>query len=169
MYEITYLEKVGAQPYKLDKLILDLGGEVVSSKTWGEKVLAYPIKKQDKAIFTTVIFNLPKENIAKLKQRLNLEEDILRYLIIAEPIQAKPLVAEKKEKKKAEKEIEKAVAEVVESKELEAAVAPTKSAEKAVAKAKPRKKKEAVTPKKKKEEAVAEKALDESLKEIIEE
>ena len=55
--------------------------------------LAYPIKKQTSAFFGFCYFRAETEALLKIKEELDLDGEILRFLIIASP--AKPAVREK--------------------------------------------------------------------------
>jgi len=83
-YEITYLTreepKAGAP---VAKVIESLDGKITSSSHLGQKQLAYPIKKEKSAFYTTVLFEIPGEKVLELNRKLNLEEEILRHLIIS--------------------------------------------------------------------------------------
>ncbi len=63
------------------KMLGDLG-KVVKEDLWGERDLAYPIKKNAKGYYVHFEFEtLP--NVAKdLDKNLKVEEDIIRYLLI---------------------------------------------------------------------------------------
>lgn len=54
-------------------------GEIVS---WGEKPLAYPIKREQKGFYTLLNLTLPTSEVASLEKRIKMEENILRHLII---------------------------------------------------------------------------------------
>ena len=57
-------------------------GELISKNIWGERELAYPIKKLNNAFY--VIFNFLNypENAEKLKQILRNDEKIIRFLLV---------------------------------------------------------------------------------------
>ncbi|MFH1193647.1 MAG: 30S ribosomal protein S6 [bacterium] len=89
MYELLYivpaiyaedeLKKVTA---KIDDLIKAEGAEIVKSETAAKLHLAYPIKKHTAGYYILVNFNAPAEEIKKINRALQLEHDVLRFLII---------------------------------------------------------------------------------------
>lgn len=82
-YEMTFLtreEIKGAEP--ILKEIEALEGKIISTSTIGEKTLAYPVKKEKSAFFTTAIFEITPEKLPDLNRKLALKDDILRHLII---------------------------------------------------------------------------------------
>lgn len=57
-------------------------GKLEKEDLWGNKNLAYPIKKQDKAYFAHYEFDAEPKEISGLDKMLKLNEDIIRYLLI---------------------------------------------------------------------------------------
>lgn len=70
------MEKV-SQPTK--KLIEAEGGRFLKEDVWGQRQLAYPIKKQDQAIYVFYDLEIKGEAIVKLSASFNINQDILRY------------------------------------------------------------------------------------------
>ncbi len=62
--------------------ILDLGGEVKKEDTREKQKFAYPIKKRLLGFYTIFEFTLPAEKMDELQKQLNLDAEILRYLIV---------------------------------------------------------------------------------------
>ncbi len=67
---------------KIGKLITDFKGKAGKTKEWGKKQLAYPIKKKTVGIFQLMNIDLPPEAIKDLDQKLRLEDNLLRFLIV---------------------------------------------------------------------------------------
>tara|TARA_B100001057_G_scaffold73096_1_gene67391 strand:- start:378 stop:620 length:243 start_codon:yes stop_codon:yes gene_type:complete len=63
-------------------MISELNGSIVSKESWGLRNLAYPIKNNKKAFYELMNINVPKENIKKINDRLNLNENIIRHITI---------------------------------------------------------------------------------------
>ncbi|OGY59066.1 MAG: hypothetical protein A3E61_01480 [Candidatus Colwellbacteria bacterium RIFCSPHIGHO2_12_FULL_43_12] len=84
-YEISYLLKTEDEVSFVVKLLSDLGAEIVNETTPAEIRLAYPIKKETRAYFGYLHFNLDPELIEKLKEPLQLNTKILRFLIVTPP------------------------------------------------------------------------------------
>lgn len=95
---------------RVEKTIADLGGEITSKTEEGRKKLAYPIAKQDSAIFYYYDVKLEPSAVVKLDRALVLMSEVIRHLVVASDpkvIEArKAREAEKKETKEATKEDE---------------------------------------------------------------
>ncbi|EKE13983.1 MAG: hypothetical protein ACD_12C00724G0005 [uncultured bacterium] len=81
-YEITFLAKEETELKNIKDLIESYKGKVTKEEKWGEKTLAYSIKKNRTALFFNVQFEIDKKSVLELKNRLNLSEKILRYLLL---------------------------------------------------------------------------------------
>ncbi|VVA44513.1 30S ribosomal protein S6 [Candidatus Roizmanbacteria bacterium] len=81
-YELTFLIKEEAQVKIIKDLIESYKGEVTKEDRWGEKTLAYSIKKNRTALFYNFQFEVNKKSVLELKNKLNLNEKILRYLLL---------------------------------------------------------------------------------------
>ncbi len=69
----------------LDSMVKKLVGEegkVEKEDLWGEKALAYPLKKQTKGYFAHFEIQADPKNAKGLDKTLRVEEDILRYLLV---------------------------------------------------------------------------------------
>lgn len=69
----------------LDSVTKKLAGEdgkVEKEDLWGNKDLAYPIKKRGKGFFAHYEILADPKNAKSIDKTLKLEEDVLRYLII---------------------------------------------------------------------------------------
>lgn len=66
---------------KVKKFISDAEGEISNSNELGKKDLAYPIKKSRTGVFYMFDLTAPAEKVPSLKQKIQLEEKILRYLL----------------------------------------------------------------------------------------
>ncbi len=75
-------ENVKATAENMKKLVTDLKGNVVEYKELGEKKLAYPIKKELNGYYFLMQFEANKEIEAEVGRKANLDENILRHLII---------------------------------------------------------------------------------------
>ncbi len=62
--------------------INDLDGNLVYKESWGLRNLAYPIKNNKKAFYEFMNIEIPQEKINELNAKLNLNENIIRYLSI---------------------------------------------------------------------------------------
>ena len=66
---------------KIEKFIQDADGKVVKQDNWGKRKLAYPIRRQDFAVYIYWEADLPADNVAKLDRSLNITDEVLRHLI----------------------------------------------------------------------------------------
>lgn len=66
---------------KVDGLIKDSGGKVLFSDSWGKRRLAYPIAKQDYAIYVYYEVQLDRAGLAKLEKLFNITDEVIRYLL----------------------------------------------------------------------------------------
>ena len=60
----------------------ELDGNVVYKESWGLRNLAYPIKNNKKAFYEYMNIEIPQKNIETLNSKLNLNENVIRYLSI---------------------------------------------------------------------------------------
>ena len=67
---------------KHEDLILKFNGSIVSKESWGLRNLAYPIKNNKKAFYELMNIDVPNEKIKMINEKLNLNENIIRYITI---------------------------------------------------------------------------------------
>ena len=58
------------------------GAEVVSARRWDERKLAYPIGGKKRATYLLTYYQAPFDSVAALRRDLELDERVLRYLIL---------------------------------------------------------------------------------------
>ena len=63
-------------------MLSELNGSVVYHESWGMRNLAYPIKNNKKAFYEFMNIEMPQGNIDDMNSKLNLNENIIRYLSI---------------------------------------------------------------------------------------
>jgi small subunit ribosomal protein S6 len=63
-------------------LISTNGGTILNSNFWGKRKFAYEVKGQTEGWYDVIEFNGDESGISKLKQKLNITDDLVRYLII---------------------------------------------------------------------------------------
>lgn len=97
------LEKATA---KVEKIITAGGGKIVSIDNWGKRKLAYPIKKQDFAIYVFYTAELDGASVAKINDTLNITDEVIRFLIVR-PDLKKIAKAEAMKAEKAAKQAER--------------------------------------------------------------
>lgn len=107
-YEIAVLYDPGLEidlekaSSKITGIITAGGGKITNTDNWGKRKLAYPIKKQDFAIYVFYTAELPGESVAKINDTLNITDEVLRFLVtrpdLKKMAKAEALKAEKAEK-----------------------------------------------------------------------
>ncbi len=82
-YSLTFLLNEEAELKVLKDLVASLGGVIKKEEKWGEKTLAYPIKKHNSAHYYQWQMEIEKNKILELKKLLNYNEKLIRYLLLA--------------------------------------------------------------------------------------
>lgn len=93
------LEKAEA---KITKVFTDNGGKVTNTDNWGKRKLAYPIAKNEHAVYVFYTVEMPGEGVRKVESTLNITDEVLRFLIVRPDLKkiakAEALRAEKAQK-----------------------------------------------------------------------
>lgn len=79
------LEKASS---RVVKIFTDNGGKVVSEDNWGKRKLAYPIKKNEHAIYVFYTVELPAEGVRRVETTLNITDEVIRFLITRPDLKA---------------------------------------------------------------------------------
>ena len=58
------------------------GAVEIKTEVWGERKLAYPIKKKENGYYVLTTFQIDGIKLAEVEARLNIEESILKYMIV---------------------------------------------------------------------------------------
>jgi len=66
---------------KIEDLIKKSKGKITFSESWGKRKLAYPIQKQEYAIYVYYEIQLPLEGISAIESQLNITDEVIRYLL----------------------------------------------------------------------------------------
>lgn len=89
-YEIVYVirpdlsdEDRSAKTEYVHSLITENGGELGKVEDWGKRVLAYEIKHNAEGYYRLAEFRLPPGSVKTVEDRLNIDEEILRYQIVS--------------------------------------------------------------------------------------
>ena len=67
---------------ELLSLLKNQGADVLTSRAWDERRLAYPIRGQRKALYWLSYFRVDGEKISEIERQCRLKDLILRHLII---------------------------------------------------------------------------------------
>ncbi|MCA9324780.1 30S ribosomal protein S6 [Candidatus Saccharibacteria bacterium] len=79
------LEKASS---RVEKIITDNGGKITNTDNWGKRKLAYPIKKQETAIYVFYTVDMPGESVKKIESTLNITDEVIRFLITKPDLKA---------------------------------------------------------------------------------
>jgi small subunit ribosomal protein S6 len=89
-YEIVYVirpdlsdDDRAAKIERIHNLITELNGQLGKVEDWGKRVLAYEIKHCTDGYYGLAEFQLAPENVKSIEERLNIDEEVLRYQIVA--------------------------------------------------------------------------------------
>jgi small subunit ribosomal protein S6 len=79
---------------QIPAMIEKLGGEMLVSRLWEERRLAYPIKGQRKGAYWLTYFRLDGERLSDLRRQCQITDDVIRVLFLkVEPRIVDALVA----------------------------------------------------------------------------
>lgn len=67
---------------RVKKIVTDNKGKIVSSDNWGKKKLAYPIAKNEHAVYVFYTAELVPTSLGKIESTLNITDEVIRYLIV---------------------------------------------------------------------------------------
>ena len=91
---------------KVEKIITDNDGKISNTDNWGKRKLAYPIAKNDFAVYVFYSVEMPAANVSRVEQSFNITDEIIRFLITKPDLKAKTkaeALAAEKAKKAAER------------------------------------------------------------------
>jgi len=81
----------------VSSIIQEAGGEILVSRLWEERRLAYPIKGQRKGVYWLTYFRLASTRLADIERRVQITDEILRALMLkVDPRIVETLVAHAK-------------------------------------------------------------------------
>ncbi len=67
---------------EIDRIVKRNGGEVVLLNKWGERKLAYPVKKSNRGAYVVTYFKAPEKSVAKIRGDFALSELVFRSIIV---------------------------------------------------------------------------------------
>ncbi|MBI4220715.1 MAG: 30S ribosomal protein S6 [Chloroflexi bacterium] len=65
-------------------LVTQNGGEMIDAESWGRRTLSYPIKKSKEGTYFLAHFKLAQTAAPAFERSLNLNQDVIRYLLITQ-------------------------------------------------------------------------------------
>ena len=72
-------------PEEVDRIVKRHGAAVLSVVKFGERKLAYPVKKSNRGAYVVAYFSSPEKALGKIKADFQLSEVVMRSLILAHP------------------------------------------------------------------------------------
>lgn len=73
---------------RVEKIFTDNGGKIKSTDIWGKRKLAYPIKKNEHAVYVFYTVEFPGSSVAKVESTLNITDEVIRFLITRPDLKA---------------------------------------------------------------------------------
>lgn len=83
-YELTFMttDKDSTGFHKAQDLIIHAGGTIAVQNSLGKRNFSYPIKGLTSGYYHVWNIEYPEQKLLEFKQKLQLNEDIIRYLIL---------------------------------------------------------------------------------------
>lgn len=72
-------DKLDAVVNKFTGILSDQGARLLKLDPWGERRLAYPIRKVERGIYLLFFFDATPAALAEFERRMRLDENILRF------------------------------------------------------------------------------------------
>ena len=69
-------------PEEIERVTKKNGATVIQISKWGERKLAFPVKKSKRGAYVLVYFSSPEDNIGPIKADFALSEIVLRHIIV---------------------------------------------------------------------------------------
>lgn len=73
---------------RVEKIFTDNGGEIKNTDNWGKRKLAYPIKKNEHAVYVFYTVEFPAQNVRKVESILNITDEVIRFMITRPDLKA---------------------------------------------------------------------------------
>jgi small subunit ribosomal protein S6 len=74
-------EAINAAIARIHQRVTEHGGTVANTDRWGKRRLAYAIQKYRDGFYVLSVFSLESGQVARLRQTLGLQEDLLRFVV----------------------------------------------------------------------------------------
>lgn len=103
---------------KVTDIVTKNGGKITKQDVWGKRKLAYPIQKENFAVYVFFEIQLAPKAVSKTEGLLNITDEVIRYLITQPvPVEEEEEETEEEEKKDLSKKSEKEETDKEEAKE----------------------------------------------------
>lgn len=83
------------QEKTLEEIVKRFQGAIVQKNEWGRRPLGYPLKKFREGHFWVVDFDMPPANMTELRKTLELQEDLLKFMLTIKNLKADKKPADK--------------------------------------------------------------------------
>ncbi|QPC47914.1 30S ribosomal protein S6 [Mangrovibacillus cuniculi] len=90
-YEVMYIirpniedEAKKALVERFDNVITSFGGEIIESKEWGKRRLAYEINDFRDGFYHIIKTNAPADAVREFERLAKISEDVIRQIVIRE-------------------------------------------------------------------------------------
>ena len=90
--DLSKTEEVLRSTVEKFKALIEANAEVLSCKEWGKRRLAYPINDLNDGYYVIINFTSAPEFIAELDRRYNIDENILRSIIVKQEFDAEQAI-----------------------------------------------------------------------------
>ena len=88
-YEIMFIlstpltdEEKQAGVKLVEDTLAKAGAVEIKTEVWGERKLAYPIKKKENGYYVLTLFQMDGTGLTEVEAKLNITESILKYMIV---------------------------------------------------------------------------------------
>lgn len=88
-YELTFIAKpdldataTAALIERVKAILAEGGGTIVKLENWGMRHMTYPIRKYRDGQYVHMRVQMDGASVARVEQRLNLTEDVIRHLLV---------------------------------------------------------------------------------------
>lgn len=86
---------------KVRDIVTSAGGTITREDNWGKKKLAYPIKREEFAVYVYMDVELPADAPLKISNILNITDEVVRYLLVKVDSKGRAALAEQAKKAEA--------------------------------------------------------------------
>ncbi|HBE69010.1 MAG TPA: 30S ribosomal protein S6 [Planctomycetaceae bacterium] len=76
-----YNRDPGGVSGEVQQLIVELGGEILASRLWEERKLAYPINGHNKGTYWLTYFKFDTQKLVEFNRTCQLNDNIMRHLV----------------------------------------------------------------------------------------
>lgn len=78
----TAAREWGKVTEEIERAVTKHGGSVINVQKWGERKLAYPVKRSKRGTYVLAYLALPEPSIPRVKNEFNLSEILFRHLLL---------------------------------------------------------------------------------------